>query len=318
MGRHVKRQTPKGMPSESRVATANEGLVRPFFVVGSRGESSSKNRDPDFAVHAKYRFATGGLDDFAAKHAVIFVHGYNVTTNEGLTSAKEIFSRAHASMKRDQIDVDEFAFAMFTWPGDCGTIYFNEAQEYAQHSGVALYELLKAANAKGPKSLTVVTHSLGAHVALRAMSILGERRIRGRLDFCVDRALLLGAAVENDVFHRPRRSEEYHFPEAAFGMKMLHIVVSRDDDVLGTAFRVNEFDKALGHSGPESMSALASLSRRVTDVLGGNESFGFEQHDFSTSSTTIINPDLHVRSHGGYWGNQSQVDYYLNLMKATQ
>jgi hypothetical protein len=93
------------------------------------------------------------------------------------------------------------------------------------------------------------------------------------------------------------------------------MIISRGDDVLGKAFRLNEQDKALGYRGPETMDPLVSLSRRVKEVLGDNEMFKFELHDFSPGSAVIMNPNLWVKSHGGYWSNQDQVNYYVNLIK---
>lgn len=316
MGRHVQRQTPQKMPTEDQVQKFAGELAKPFLVAGSRGLTSGENKSPDFAVHGQCRFVTGKPADFAGKHAIVFIHGYNVTPTEALQSAAEFFKLLHGSLLHDQIDTAACTYALFTWPGDTGTMYFNDAQEYAQHSGSALFEMFKQLHgpAGTPSRLTIVTHSLGAHVGLRALSALGERRVSGSVKFRVDHALLLGAAVEDDVFHRPDRQDEYHFPEAGFGMRELHMVTSRDDDVLGKGFYFNEFDKALGFSGPEDMGALVSLSRHVQELLD-DESFTFEQHDFSRSSGAIMNPALHVRSHGDYWKTPQQTNYYVNLIR---
>ncbi|MCO6456745.1 MAG: alpha/beta hydrolase [Pirellulaceae bacterium] len=315
MGRHVQRQTPRAMPTAERVHEITRDMPQPFLLAGCRGLRVQDNREPSFEQHGNFRFVVGDPADLAGQHVVCLVHGYNVTTDEGLRAARDFFLLLHAALERDRADTRQVTFLSFTWPGDTGTVYFNDAQQYAQHSGVALFELLRAARGHLPASLALVSHSLGAHVLLRALSVLGERRFRDRVDFRVDRALLLGAAIEDDVFSRPERGDEYHFPEAAFGLQRLHMVISRSDDVLGGAFRVNELDLALGHSGPETMSTLVSLARRVREVLGDKETFEFEVHDFSPTSTVIMNPQLHVRSHGDYWKSSSQLDYYINLLK---
>jgi len=312
MGKHVKRQTPRAMPSPEAVASAVAGLPKAFVVAGCRGATNAENKEPDFAVHGTFRFATGGLADLAGKNVMVFVHGYNLTTQECLDEARDLFSKLQGALQRDGVDPTAPVYLLFTWPGDTGTIHFDDAQEYAQMSGVALYELLSQANAA---RWSIITHSLGAHVALRAGAILGERLFRGKGTLRVDRTLLLAASVEDDVFERPHRWEEYHFPEAAFGMRLLHISASRADDVLGGPFRINESDAALGFCGPESMDPLVSLARRVGEVSQGAESFAFELHDFSPNSATIMNPELHVFSHGGYWANASQLDYYVNLIR---
>lgn len=316
MGKHVIRQTPKAMPAPERLAEANAGLAKPFALAGCRGESSAANREPDFAVHGVARAVGESVDALRARlqgrEAYVFVHGYNLTAQESLRAARDFFGRLHAAFVRDGADTSAMDFVLFTWPGDTGTVHFDVAQAYAQHSGVALFELLQGL---GAKHLALATHSLGAHVALRAAAILGERGFHGRPATRVDRLLLLGAAVEDDVFERPQRHEEYHFPEAAFGIRALHITASRADDVLAGPFRVNESDAALGMSGPQSMSALVSLARRVRELSGGAEDFVFELHDLSPSSATIMNPALHVRSHGDYWRRAEQLDYYVDRLR---
>lgn len=316
MGKYVKRQTPKGMPSQSRVEKANEPLDKRFFVVGCRGDNTRDNREPDAQRHSQYSFVTGDIESLSDKRLILFIHGYNITPDDGLNGAQDLFSLFHSSVTKEGIPDQEIEYLLFTWPGDTGPVYFNAAQRYAHFSGVALFRLLWDAFQQEipPKSVSLIPHSLGAHVGLRALSILGERNFHGRASSRVESALLLAPAVEDDVFRRPERSEEYHFPETAFGLRRLHIFSSRSDDVLGGAFKINEWDRALGFMGPESMQPLVSLARRVTDVLGDNQTFRFELHDLSPNTATMLNSDLVVRSHGGYWENQAQTDFYVNFV----
>lgn len=316
MGKHLIRQTPKVMPTPAQLAAANAGLAKPFALAGCRGETASQNKDPDFGVHGTPRAVGETLDALRARlqgrELHVFVHGYNLTAQESLRTGHDFFARLQAAFVREGVDTGTLDYLLFTWPGDTGTVHFDVAQDYAQHSGVALFQLLYGL---GVRHVSVTTHSLGAHVALRAAAILGERGFHGRPTNRIDRALLLGASVEDDVFERPQRHEEYHFPEAAFGIRQLHISASRTDEVLAGPFRVNESDAALGMSGPESMVPLQSLARRVRDLSGGREDFTFELHDFSPSSATIMNPALHVRSHGDYWRRPEQLDYYVDRLR---
>ncbi|MGH8594030.1 MAG: alpha/beta hydrolase [Gammaproteobacteria bacterium] len=315
MGRQVIRQTPKPMPTPAAVLAANTGLPKPFLVAGSRGNSANENKLPRFDIHGMYRLVDTDLAAFRDKQLIIFIPGYNNTTAETLSSTASFFRLLHSSLLREnRVDLDGISFVLFTWPGDVGTVYFCDAQEYAHHSGTALYRLISDIGPAPKNTISVVAHSLGAHVGLRAFSILGERNFHQRQFIRVDRALLLAAAVEDDAFHRPQRGEEYHFPEAAFGLRQLHMVVSRGDEVLSGAFRINETDRALGYNGPESMEPLVSLARRVQEVLGETEKFKFELHDFSPNSAYIMNPNLYVHSHGEYWRNADQLNYYVNLI----
>lgn len=313
MGKHVKRLIPRPMPSASALAEANRGLAKGFACAGSRATTAAANEEPDFGTHGEPRGVGETVDALrqrlVGRDVFVFVHGYNVTAREALDSGRDFFRKLHAAFEREGRDTAAMDYLLFTWPGDTGTLHFNDAQAYAQHSGTALFRLLYGLAAR---HLAVVTHSLGAHVALRAAAILGERGFHGRPTTRIDRLLLLGASVEDDVFERPERYEEYHFPEAAFGVRMLHMTASRADDVLSGPFRFNEGDIALGMSGPESMDPLVSLARRVRALSNDAEDFRFELHDLSPSSATIMNPELFVHEHGGYWRRPAQLDYYVD------
>ncbi len=311
----AKRRTPGTMPNQNAINRVTAKIDKPFLVAGSRGTKSAKNRKPDFDVHSVLDLAGGNFDECNGKHAVIFVHGYNVDRKEALTSAAGFFGNLQKSLTRDGQSIDDYAFILFTWPGDVGPLWFSTAQEYAQHSGVALYRLVRALRNKyGAAKTTLFTHSLGAHVGLRSASINAERLFRRKTEARFDNVLLLAPAVENDVFQRPHLFDDYHFPDAPFAAQRLHIFASRADEVLKKAYSVSEFDAALGYAGPESMKPLKSVSRRVGEVLGEGAEFRFELHDFSPKSTTIINPKLHAQAHSDYWTRQEQTDYYVNLL----
>ena len=309
----ARRRSPGSMPSSAAAKQVADRLELPFVLAGCRG--TSRSRDPQPGTHDDYRISAGELGALKGRFVVVFIHGYNVSTRDAVKSTSDFFQRAEAAQKRLGGSLADFGLLGFTWPGDTGPPYFNAAQEFAQYSGVALYKLVNDLFAAGVTGVAAVSHSLGAHVLLRSAAILGERR------FHVDPngpgysgALLLAPAVEHDVFERPARDDEYHFPEAAFGIEQLHIVTSRSDDVLKYLFRLNEWDRALGFAGPRSMSPLKSLARRVSQVLPGKQ-FRFEQHDFSPRSSTILNPNLWVHSHGDYWKHEAQADYYVNFLR---
>jgi hypothetical protein len=178
MGKHVIRQTPHAMPSPERVRTITDKLPQLFFVAGSRGNTRADNKVADYELHGTVRYVGWQPSVLRRKHVVVLTHGYNCTTDETLVSAADFFGKLHASLVRDGVAPGSYAFVLFAWPGDTGTVYFDSAQVYAQHSGVALYKLLDAAAQAKPMSLTVVTHSLGAHVGLRGLAVLGERLVR--------------------------------------------------------------------------------------------------------------------------------------------
>jgi esterase/lipase superfamily enzyme len=312
MGEHVTRQTPKAMPSAKMVENYNKTMPKAFLVAGSRGTATARNVAPNYDIHSKYQFTSGSLAQLQDKHLYLYIHGYNVTAEGALGVGRDFFRSLHTALVNDDQDTAKAEYLLFTWPGDTGMAYFNDAQQYAQYAGVALFELLRDCQAAPPLAISIITHSLGAHVALRGLSVLGERLYHHKATLRVNHVLLLGAAIEHDVFSRPTRQEEYHFPDAAFGIGSLHLVISRSDNVLSAGFRVNEQDVALGCSGPETMDTLVSLARRVKEVL--DTTFTFELHDFSETSATIMDPELHVHEHGAYWTSAKQIDYYVNFL----
>ena len=311
----VKRHSPGPMPSPEKVGAVVQKLKSSFRLCGSRGEKREREPNPD--VHAEYRVAGGDFAAFRNRHVIIFVHGYNVTATEAVTLAEAFFVRMQEAFLADGGNPDEFALIGFTWPGDVGPAYFDDAQAFAHLSGIALYRLVDDLTMKhNVASVSVVSHSLGAHVLLRSAAILGERRYhKNPAGPHYAEALLLAPAVEHDVFERAFGREEYHFPDAAFGIERLHMVVSRGDGILRFMFKMEEGDQALGTAGPRSMKPLQSLQRRVKSVLGDEADFKFEVHDFSPRSPTIINPKLWVENHGDYWTRPEQAQYYVNFIR---
>lgn len=314
----AKRNTPDQMPDAVAVTRATRTLRKPYLVSGCRGNIRSKNRTPSFAVHSVLDILTDDISICSGRHAIVFVHGYNVSVASALREATNIFGNLQTSLLRDGRSLDDYEFFLFTWPGDVGPLWFSDAQEYAQHAGVALYELFRELNGTaGARSISLITHSLGAHVGLRSAAILAERLLRGKTTDRYDNMLLLAPAVENDVFHRPHPFDDYHFHEAPFAIRSLHLFTSRADEILRKAFSVSERDAALGYAGPETMKPLKSMTARVPDVLGQDTAFRVELHDFSPRSASIINPDLHAHAHSDYWERTSQTDYYINLLTAS-
>jgi len=318
MGR-VTQDKPDVMPSASQVEQAKtRAKFAGFHVAGSRLQSGTKRRKLVHSDIDDYRRVGWKLNDVTAEKVVLFTHGYNVSRADGLRSFASFFKGLSAAMSEDGVDVSTVQFIGFTWPGDVGSLHFDGAQTMAHGSGVALYKLARdLLDGHRDRVITLVTHSLGAHVGLRAASIVGERRYSRshapRME-PFENVLLLAPAVENDVFRRPTSSERYHFPDSAFGMRNLHMFVSRADKVLKIAFATSEMDRALGFSGPETMRSLKSLSHRVRAIWPEKEKFSFQVHDFSPQSAAIMNPDLHAHAHSDYWERQAQLDYYANFV----
>lgn len=312
MGRAVIRQTPTPMPTAEELSQAFGQLPYTLYVAGCRG--TSEENDSPGSVHMEPRGWYPDDETVEGKSVVIFIHGYNVTTRESLASCAEVFDKLHASLLRDGRAVDDHCYVPFLWPGDVGSLYFNDAQQYASRSSVAFQRFLKRLIQCCPLRVSIITHSLGAQVALGALTMLGMDNTRKPEKYRINSLLALGPAIEDDAFERATSSAEYHFTESAFAIENLHIGISRDDQVLGAAFHLNEQDRAMGFNGPQSMQTFKSLARRVKEVLGSEVDFRFAVHDFSVNSQQYWNPELEVRGHADYVRNQTQFDFYVNLI----
>lgn len=196
-------------------------------------------------VEVKYvscRLNFSDVDHFAPSNAAYYgptapeaaellqVHGYN-TKAENVEDAY----RSNKEMARE-LDIQN-PVAGYLWPGLGAnwleSLRFHEAQRMADQSAEFLAQYL------GARRLTdelpsVMTHSLGARVALEAIL---RHKIR------IKTLVLLGAAVPNDCL-----AHEYAGIKDTVG-KVL-VFWSRRDDVLGRAFQLDQFKTALGHSGP--------------------------------------------------------------------
>lgn len=160
----------------------------------------------------------------------VMVHGYN-TQFENVTDAY----RANAEMARET-GLPELAG--FLWPGlgddKLESLEFYRAQDHARKAGAVLADFLsRHVSSQIYAKLTVITHSLGALVALEAL----------RLGAHVETLALTGPAVAHDCLSTA-------YADALANVDRVLVYYSRRDPVLGTAFKFDQFTDALGSVGP--------------------------------------------------------------------
>ncbi len=90
-------------------------------------------------------------------------------------------------------------------------------------------------------SLDVMTHSMGAHVIFKALQ---QQSIRVRHHFAT------ASSVDNEAIEQ---GERYY--NSSNACKYNFIFHSKNDAVLSFGYRTLEWDRALGHSGPENPAA---------------------------------------------------------------
>ena len=126
--------------------------------------------------------------------------------------------------------------------------------------------------------MDLMTHSMGARVALEALKHLRTRQVIRNL-------VLLASAVDNESLER---GAEYFTANGR--VRNSFVFHSRHDQVLGLAYRFAEFDRALGQNGPEDPANIVEHS----------------PHTF------VVNCKNKIQRHGDY---KSEDDIYKYLAK---
>ncbi|WGE59632.1 alpha/beta hydrolase [Actinobacillus equuli] len=123
-----------------------------------------------------------------------------------------------------------------TWSGSVSpSMVFSRAEMYANEAGRELAKvLIQLIDAK--IQINIVTHSLGARVALAALNILGD--YDGDLDPKVDNLIMWEAAVADNAITGNYTREKNPlamelFPFAHRAVKRMRILYSQEDGVLG-------------------------------------------------------------------------------------
>lgn len=156
----------------------------------------------------------------------ILVHGYNCTEAQ-LVQDYATFSAALAC-----------DCVAYSWPGGCHPLDFPAAVFRAPDAGYRLRDVLAMRRLRQGVE-DIVTHSLGARVALTALKG-GKLRVR--------KLILMGAAVDWNVFDRGGE-----FESVPASCDSIHLLYSNRDEVLNLAFPIGDLFgdcRALGLDGP--------------------------------------------------------------------
>jgi len=260
------------------------------LVVSCRGDTKEKNKIPS-ELHSKATLIYGNYDECKNKKIVIYVHGYNVDRKIALKESNDLFSKIKSELRDRKIDDTEYKFILLTWPGDAGVINFNKSQEFAEFSGKALHELfVELKSIQNVKKITLIAHSLGAHVTLKSASM-----IKGGDSY--DNVLLLGPAIEADTLIAKPVEGKYHFPTAIDAISNLDIVHTKTDIALEVFFTLNELEKPLG---------------RFSDISEKN--IKVKIHDLTPNFFEKFDSGVGVNSHLQYWENKKQVELYTGMI----
>lgn len=196
-------------------------------LISCRESSVNANQfGPHVIPGDKQLFAGGPLNQ------PILIHGFDRTEEQVV----EDYTPFSAALKQNCI--------VYSWPGGRHLLDFIAAVDRAADAGYRLRDVFSMRHLRICDE-NLVTHSLGARVALTALN-------RGAV--CVKKLVLMGAAVDWNVFESG--GEFQHVPAYC---ESIHVLYSNRDDVLRLAFPLGDMQgdhRALGLDGPRDPLAI--------------------------------------------------------------
>jgi pimeloyl-ACP methyl ester carboxylesterase len=205
-GERAYRLDPKGLSS-----AVNEATEVGNTVVSARDLSRYSGRWTFLNGSESQPLSLCGNGDLAGNPSacVVFVHGYNTSLTDSICHGNELWKTVKSSLGNDASS--KVRFFTFCWYGDFGAIGFDAANDSAMHTaptfGSFLRKLAGVSRPGNQHKLIVVTHSLGALVALESL-----RRIQEEAEMpIVDTLLMIQPAVAVENFGRGT-VEQIYFP----------------------------------------------------------------------------------------------------------
>ena len=180
------------------------------------------------------------------KHVLVLVHGYRNPIKTVETAYRQIVKTLteRGLLTRSDAGLQEqYGLAIgFAWPGfRTRVVGFVAARPSANRAGGYLRDLLEVLQ-RSARTVDVQTHSLGARVALQALSTQDT--------LWVDNLLITAPAVDNECLEP---NEEFH--EALDSCARAFVYHSRHDRVL-KAYSAFAADRALGATGPQNKPVI--------------------------------------------------------------
>jgi hypothetical protein len=200
------------------------------------------------ALRLRRRRTRDVLRQAAGRRVLVLVHGFNTPF--------ALAQRHVATFVRRLEQAVPNAYDLvvgFTWPGGAAGTHYLRARRRAEAVAPHLRWWL-ARLAGRSRTVDVLTHSLGSYVARRALR--PPARFGVRHVFAVAPAVPLSRLRRDADAHRPHRPYD-----------RLYLFFSPEDGVLGHWFPVVEWDRAVGHAGPDDDALRAAMARyHVTAV----------------------------------------------------
>lgn len=172
------------------------------------------------------------LNKLDGKRVILLIHGYNNDIFD-VMRAYAILETKITTNLNDHYDM----VVGYTWPGGDDKFEYSSAKSRTTLIGPRLSRLISRMSTV-VRSLDFMTHSMGAHVIFKALQHQSTGKIRHHF--------AMASAVDNEAIEREER-----YYNSSNALKYNFIFHSKNDGVLGLAYRLAEWDRALGYSGPE-------------------------------------------------------------------
>lgn len=173
----------------------------------------------------------------AGKKALLLVHGYN-NEWEDVIRAYDIIDDHFQAQLLEHYDL----IIGYTWPGGDGELEWRSAKNRSS-TITPQFAMILRDYLKPLEALDIMTHSLGARVAMKALNMLPNNTARNLFQ--------MASAVDNESIEI---GNTYHLaPDQLTKNVVFH---SRNDSVLRFFYTAAEWDLALGFSGPENPGGI--------------------------------------------------------------
>jgi esterase/lipase superfamily enzyme len=218
-------------------------------------------------------------DEVRDQHLLVLVHGYR----NPLKHVAAAYKKLETELRNLQlIGPGQYDAAIgFAWPGLRTHIGFFAAVPWANRSAAHFRSFIQILNSNA-HTVDVQTHSLGARVALQAMSFEHE--------VFVDNLMLTAPAVDDECLEPTKE-----FNGALASCRRCLVYHSSKDPVLKIAYRIGAIDKALGYKGPQHPQVI---EQQCPDVF-------------------VIDCSAVVTSHGGYRTASEVYDHWTRVLSET-
>ncbi len=185
------------------------------------------------------------LSELEEKRVLMLVHGYNNEQDE-VYDAYSVIEKKVTHHLGEEFDL----IIGYSWPGGDKGLEWWASKKRANAVARRFRFLVEKISAK-TSSLDVMSHSLGARVVLKALKQSQHESLL-RNYFCT------APAVDNEVLER---GEEFH--DSVSKNEGIFVFHSKRDGVLAGAYRIAEFDNALGLYGPEDKQYIQNKTKNI-------------------------------------------------------